>query len=223
MNGGTEAGERFALTLAGSIILHFALVFGLQIQPRVTPLPFPVIIQARLVDAPSDSREPVSAPPDPQAMKLQTAAALPVPKAASEPVPPREEATPSAAPAEKATSLPVIEVPLIEDPTYYTAGEVDVHPSALQAIQPAYPDEAASAHVSGSVVLLLLLDEGGRVQDISVEETTPPGYFEKSAVEAFRDARFVPAQRQGRVVKSRMRIKVSYELTGRNGRIDKTK
>ena len=99
---------------------------------------------------------------------------------------------------------------------------MDVHPTALQAIQPAYPAEAASANVAGSVVLVLLLDESGKVQDISVEETSPPGMFDKSALDAFRNARFTPAQRHGRAVKSRMRIKVTYELADKNRLIDKT-
>jgi protein TonB len=224
MNANTEAGERFALTLAGSLILHFALVFGLQIRPQITPHSSSVILQARLVDAALDAPHPPRTPPDPQAMKLLSEdIPLPVPQAASEPVSQQEAAAPSAAPEEKATSLPIVEVPLIEDPTYYKASEVDVHPSALQVIQPAYPDEATSANVAGSVVLLLLLDESGKVQDISVEEASPPGYFEKSALEAFRNARFSPAQRQGRVVKSRMRIKVLYELAGRNNPVDKAK
>lgn len=224
MNANTEAGERFALTLAGSLILHFALVFGLQIRPQITPHSTPAILQARLVDAALDAPRAPPTPPDPQAMKpLPEDVPLPAPQPDSEPVPQREQLAPSAAPTEKTTSLPIIEVPLIEDPTYYKASEVDVHPSALQVIQPAYPDEAASANVAGSVVLLLLLDEGGKVQDISVEEASPPGYFEKSALEAFRNARFSPAQRQGRVVKSRVRIKVLYERVGRNNPVDKTK
>lgn len=222
MNGGTEAGERFALTLAGSLILHFALVFGLQIRPQISPHTPATVIQARLV-APPDSREPASVPPDPRAIELQMQETLSAPQKIFDPPPPPELVAPSAAPAEKNANLPTIEAPLIEDPTYYTAKEVDVHPSALKAIWPAYPDEAASAKVTGSVVLLLLLDESGRVQEISVEEATPPGYFEKSAVAAFRNARFAPAQRQGRVVKSSMRIKVSYELTDRDDAIDKKK
>lgn len=212
MNGGTEAGERFALTLAGSLILHFALIFGLQIRPQITPQAPEKIIQARLVDAPFVSHEPAPAAPDSPAIKQPTEEVLPSPQNVSEPVPSQEPVAPSAAPAEKNSSLPTIEVPLIEDPTYYTAKEVDVHPSALKAIRPAYPDEAASADVTGSVVLLLLLDEGGQVKDISVEEAEPPGYFEASALKAFRHARFAPAQRGGKVVKSRIRIKVSYEL-----------
>jgi len=97
----------------------------------------------------------------------------------------------------------------------------------LQSIQPFYPDEAASANVTGSVVLLLLLDEGGKVQDISVDEANPPGMFDQSALDAFRNARFSPAQRHGRTVKSRVRIKVTYELADKNIKaplmIDKTK
>ena len=129
----------------------------------------------------------------------------------------------SAAVPEMNTHLPSIEVPLIEDPKYYPALEVDVHPTALQNIQPFYPDEAASANVTGSVVLLLLLDESGKVQELSVEEANPPGIFEQSALDAFRNARFSPAQRNGRVVKSRMRIKVAYELADGLRPVDKTK
>jgi protein TonB len=55
-----------------------------------------------------------------------------------------------------------------------------------------------------------------------VEETSPPGMFDKSALDAFRNARFTPAQRHGRAVKSRMRIKVTYELADKNRLIDKT-
>jgi protein TonB len=128
----------------------------------------------------------------------------------------------SAAAPESSANLPSIEVPLIEDPTYYTAKEVDVHPTALQLIHPPYPDAAARANVTGSVVLVLLLDESGKVQELSVEEANPSGIFEQSALDAFRNARFSPAQRNGRVVKSRMRIKVNYELTGQTDPVDKT-
>lgn len=212
MSGGTEAGERLALTLAGSLILHFALVFGLQIRPQPSSPPAASIIQARLVDVAVDSPPPVETPPEePQAIELQAQQVAPAPQPESPAPPPLQ--TSSAAPAEASASLPSIDVPLIEDPTFYPALEVDIHPAALQAVQPVYPDEAAKANVVGSVILVLLLDEGGMVKDVSVEEATPPGYFEASAMAAFRHARFTPAQRGGKVVKSRMRIKVSYELT----------
>jgi len=225
---GAAAAEKLALTLAGSLILHFALIFGLQIRAVPAANLSARIIQARLVEAPGPVTPPQVAPtrvaepePTPDTPAPQVAEPVPQPAPAAA-APPAPLPPASAAAPEKSANLPSIEVPLLEDPTYYPAQEVDVHPTALQAIQPAYPAEAASANVTGSVVLVLLLDESGKVQDISVEETSPPGMFDKSALDAFRNARFTPAQRHGRAVKSRMRIKVTYELADKNRLIDKT-
>jgi protein TonB len=219
-HSGAETAEKLALTLAASLILHFALIFGLQIRSAPSTSHVSRVIQARLVAAPDIAPTVLTAqPPEPESLVVEAQeASLPPP----EPQTPDSAATSpqaSAAVPEMNTSLPSIEVPLIEDPTYYPALEVDVHPTALKIIQPIYPDEAASANVTGSVVLVLLLDESGKVQELSVEEANPSGMFEQSALDAFRNARFSPAQRNGRVVKSRMRIKVTYELPS----VDKTK
>lgn len=224
---GAAAAEKLALTLAGSLLLHFALIFGLQIRATPTANPSARVLQARLVETPRPITAPQVAPTQPaepeptsDTPSLQAADPAPAPAAAEPPAP---ELPASAAAPENSTNLPSIEVPLLEDPTYYPAQEVDVHPTALQVIQPAYPDDAASANVTGSVVLLLLLDESGKVQELSVAEANPPDVFEQSALDAFRNARFSPAQRHGRTVKSRVRIKVTYELTDKQTQVDKTK
>lgn len=219
---GVEAAEKFALTLAASLILHFALIFGLQIRAAPAASQVSQVIQARLVDVPAAA----TAPPPPETDSLVLQSSEPVPVLPSEPVasdgveiPP----PPGAEVPENNPDLPSIEVPMIEDTTYYTAKEVDVHPTALQVIQPRYPDEAAKDKVSGSVVLLLLLDESGKVQEISVEESIPSGIFDQSAIEAFRNAPFSPAQRHGRVVKSRVRIKINYEFSDGKDSVDMEK
>jgi protein TonB len=114
-----------------------------------------------------------------------------------------------------ASPLPTIEVPLIEDPTYYPAKQVDMHPVALNLIKPAYPDKGVELGVEGKVVLLLLIDEIGVVKEVSVVEADPEEIFDESALAAFREARFAPAQKNGRAVKSRVLIRVSYELSDR--------
>lgn len=224
---GAAAAEKLALTLAGSLLLHFALIFGLQIRAMPAAKPSARVLQARLAETPRPITAPQVAPtqpaepaPMPEAPPLQAADPAPAPAAAEPPAPGLPA---SAAAPENSTNLPSIEVPLLEDPTYYPAQEVDVHPTALQVIQPSYPEKAADANVTGSVVLVLLLDESGKVQELSVAEANPPGMFEQSALDAFRNARFAPAQRHGRVVKSRMRIKVTYELTAEKPLVDKTK
>lgn len=229
MAGNAEAGERLALTLAGSLILHFALIFGLQIRAQPGVQAPAGMIQARLVKAvpaaaPAPSQDREQTPPERStAVTVQAAKPVPPEPEAAPLAPGPQQAAPAAgfAPPAESPGLPSIAVPLIEDPTYYSAKEVDLHPAALQAILPVYPTEAASASVTGSVVLMLLLDESGKVLEVFVEEANPPGYFEKSATEAFRNARFTPAQRHGRAVKSRVLIKVNYDLTGKKDLIDK--
>ena len=103
-------------------------------------------------------------------------------------------------------------VPLLVDPTFYTAKEVDVHPRALIQIDPVYPLDATRRGIAGSVTLTLKLDETGAVQDVQVSDASPPGVFDQSALDAFHKARFAPAQKAGRAVKSLVVIKVRYEL-----------
>jgi len=92
---------------------------------------------------------------------------------------------------------------------------VDMHPVALSPIKPVYPEKGAELGVDGKVVLLLLIDETGVVKEVSVVEADPEGIFEESALAAFREARFAPAQKNGRAVKSRVLIRVTYELNDR--------
>jgi len=110
------------------------------------------------------------------------------------------------------SALPAVNVPLLVDPTYYTAKQLDVQPRALAAINPVYPPDAVARGTAGWVVLKLKLDEGGSVQDVEVSDASPPGIFDQSALDAFRNAHFAPAQKDGRAVKSLVQIKVRYEL-----------
>jgi len=73
-----------------------------------------------------------------------------------------------------------------------------------------YPESAASAKVDGRLVVLLLIDEFGMVNDASIVEAQPEGYFEDAAFAVFRSARFSPGQKQGRAVKSRVLLQVKY-------------
>lgn len=200
--GGTESAERLALTLAGSLLVHFALIFGMQIHDAGSSRAPAPPVRAKTFEARLEHAAPMPATPPPAETTLPEDAP---------PAPPGDTAKPPSSTPEHMEELPSVELPLLEDPVYYPAAEVDVHPAALHFIQPPFPDAASAAGVNGSVILLLLLDESGVVREISVEEASPPGYFEQSALDAFRNARFSPAQRQGRPVKSRMRIKVAYE------------
>ena len=80
---------------------------------------------------------------------------------------------------------------------------------------PDYPSDADRRRLSGKVRLQLKLEADGRVSDIGIVSASPPGVFDESAIKAFREARFAPAQKNGRPVRSRVVIEVLYDWEGR--------
>lgn len=104
----------------------------------------------------------------------------------------------------------------IPDPVHYPAKDLDIYPQALRRITPVYPETARDAQVAGAVTLLVLIDEVGKVVGTSVMDAAPDGVFEEAAQQALANAMFYPAQKDGRMVRSRVLIKVEFdpELTG---------
>lgn len=151
------------------------------------------------------------APPRPPA----AAPSEPTPLAASAP----PAATPSTAPPSAGREARAPAAPLAVtsavDLTYYSARELDVQPRALREIIPTYPAAADRSRLSGKVRLQIELEADGRVRDVSVVSASPPEVFDESAVAAFREARFAPAQRNGRPVRARVLIEVVYDWEGR--------
>jgi len=104
--------------------------------------------------------------------------------------------------------LPTAEIALLIDPVWYEAKDLDLYPQPLAPVRPVYPPSAPD--IAGDVTLLAQIDEFGTVQGLSVVRAEPVGYFEEAALRAFERARFEPAQREGRPVRSRILIKVRF-------------
>jgi len=102
-------------------------------------------------------------------------------------------------------------MPLLSDPTWYTADQLDVYPRALSSIRPAYPERAAAQGIGGAVTVLVMVDERGSVEEASAQQAAPEGYFEAAAVAALRTIRFEPARKDGRSVRSRILVRVSFD------------
>jgi protein TonB len=221
-----------------SLGLHAALIALVQVVPPASLSLGEPAIEARLVSAPvapPAAKMPpapeVNAPEKPpKAVPLlapsETPAALPVaepPASPAEPEPPAAEALPAApadplpAPvaASPAVPVPVATITSSVDLTFYTARELDVQPRALHEIVPDYPSDADRQRLSGKVRLQLKLEADGRVSDIGIVSASPPGVFDESAIKAFREARFAPAQRGGRPVRAQVVIEVLYDWEGR--------
>ncbi|MHB9101437.1 MAG: energy transducer TonB [Sulfuricella sp.] len=209
-----DAAGRLILALGASLALHLALIVGVQVKAARQESGAHRTMQVRI---------------EPQAGEVSSVALSAGEHSVAEathesetvePVRDQEEVPPPVLPALPAVEqanplLPALEVPLLEDPTWYPAKQVDVHPTALYPIKPDYPDKGVEQGVEGNVVLLLLIDEAGAVKEATVVAANPEGIFEESALSAFREARFAPAQKNSRAVKSRVLIRVSYELNER--------
>jgi len=218
-----------------SLGLHAALVALVQVAPPASLSLGEPVIEARLVTThatPPTVEVPPLAPavempddaPVPLLAPSETAEALPV---AAPVVPPPAQPAPTATTAQPAAPAPAASPPAAAAPvpgvtitsavdlTYYSARDVDVHPRALREIVPDYPADADRQRLSGKVRLQLRLEADGRVSDIDIESATPPGLFEESAIRAFRDARFAPAQKNGHPVRSLVLIEVVFDWEGR--------
>src|SRR5271170_3480055 len=196
---GELAWVRLLVAVVLSFALHLILLVGVPVNltggvPDVSDS----VIIAQIMPAPAAGKE-ISQSADDTQLLPQTIVS---PQSAEHP---RAAALPSSPSAG-------IKIPLIRDPAYYPANQLDVKPMPLASIKPAYPGAALDAGINNGVVtLLLLIDEFGIVNEVSVVNATPPGYFEDAAMAAFRAAHFEPARRQGHPVKCRIVIKVNFD------------
>jgi periplasmic protein TonB len=94
------------------------------------------------------------------------------------------------------------------DLNYYSAQQLDVYPALASEIElRSLGDTAAGS--STRAQFLLLIDEAGVVNEAGVVEGKPAIRFEHARL-AFLAARFTPAYRNGRAVRSRVLVEVNY-------------
>lgn len=83
-------------------------------------------------------------------------------------------------------------------------------PTVLSEVRPQYPKEAREKQVQGRVSLDVLIDEQGRVRQVSYIEG--PAIFKSSAITAMKEYKFRPAKVDGRAVAVRIRYSINFEL-----------
>lgn len=142
--------------------------------------------------------EPISAPP---------AAAVPVREPAK--APPVASIAPSTSAAPNGTSAPI---GIGIDTNWYLARQVDTRARETGRIVPEYPESARRRNQEGTLKLMVKIDDLGRVRDVEVVEADYPGIFDEAAIEAFREARFHPAMKDGRPVRYQAYIRVVFKL-----------
>lgn len=93
-------------------------------------------------------------------------------------------------------------------PNYMDSGKLDPPPLPLHDIEPEYP--ASLGLQEGVVVLRLLINEQGDVDNVAVVRAFPPELFNASAIAAFGSAKFSPGRWLGMPVKSQVTVEVQF-------------
>ena len=115
---------------------------------------------------------------------------------------------------------PVRRAALPPAPEYRVRAALEKGPTPLFDVEPSYPKAAGG--VQGTVVLRLLINELGIVDDAAVVSAFPPGFFEASALDAFRRAVFAPGQLLGFPVKSQLMIEVQFQSFNKGAVADRS-
>ena len=98
----------------------------------------------------------------------------------------------------------------IADETF-DVSELGTKPEAVSQVPPVYPAELRKAKIEGSVTLVFVLNENGRVEEARVENSSRPE-FERPALEAIRKWRFRPGMKDGQAVRTYIRIPMRFRV-----------
>lgn len=83
-------------------------------------------------------------------------------------------------------------------------------PAILRRVDPIYPDLARRAHVQGTVVVLMVVDEWG--VPLQARVLDGPQALQEAALHAARQWRFEPARMDGRAVAASFRLTLNFRL-----------
>lgn len=90
---------------------------------------------------------------------------------------------------------------------------LDVNPPELLEFErPVYPENLREREIEGKVILKLLIDREGKVEDIQVFESSGYKAFDNIAVEAVRQWWFKPARKENRQKKCRVLIPINFQI-----------
>jgi TonB family protein len=172
-----------------------------QRQPFSAHLSYPAPPVVAAADPTPARRHDEPSPPRPQHEPRSSPAARQAPLASTPRAP---------APGASHTGAALAEAP---DLTYYGARQLDVFPALSSKLE-----LGAVAAARGRALLLVLIDATGAVNDVSLVEASPAAVAEDDMKRALTATRFTPAYRNGRAVRSRMLIEVSYGAEERGNR-----
>lgn len=103
------------------------------------------------------------------------------------------------------------EPPIIDPGDFFVTATLDKEPKIKESVPPVYPPELKRERIEGEVVLVFVVDEAGRARKIDVESSTDER-FNQAAIEAVEATLFEPGEKDGKLVKTRIKLPISFTL-----------
>lgn len=145
--------------------------------------------------------------PAPAEASPQPPPPAPAPAAQKEPEPPKTQEKPPE------TAKPEPEAPRTKIGELVDAGPGVSPPQLVSVPKPGYPPMARTLRVEGTVVVSVLVDENGQVQDARVSEPIKQNVgLNEAALSAARSAHYKPATKDGVRVKMWTRLRIPFKL-----------
>jgi len=85
-------------------------------------------------------------------------------------------------------------------------------PELLEFQRPVYPENLRERDIEGKVILKVLIDKEGRVQEIQIFESSGYNMFDQIAVKSVRQWRFKPARKENRQRESQVLIPINFQI-----------
>lgn len=91
-------------------------------------------------------------------------------------------------------------------------GDGFIPPQFLLRHKPAYPEQARAQGLEGLVLLLVAVDETGRVTSVRLQRSCGHAALDRSALEAVRSWRFSPARQMDRAIPATVEIPIRFSI-----------
>lgn len=187
------------LAALASVTIHGALLGTLYLLPGDSPGKQGGPISARLLD-PAHSSQPASsalAEQIPQAQPPQTGA----------PESPQQQS--DNPPRDSAETDGLADLRLLPGPDYLAPSELTERPLLIGEVTVELPPDAPG-FLQGRILLVLLVNSGGTVDKVIVEESPFGGDITDAAVRSFARAVYAPGRLNGVAVNTRIPIEITY-------------
>lgn len=172
--------------------------------------------QQAVPERPTPPERPQLQPPTPQAPPLPTPELkIDIPQLQADLSLSVAPALPALEPAAATATVPAA-APAAVAPAHGAAPDSAEELVPLREVRPDYPARAAAAGIEGSVTLRFTVNAEGRVEDIEVVASEPPGVFDRAARRAISRSRFVPRQENGAPVAREATKVFNFVLEGKH-------